>query len=30
MVVARTEAAARGDALVGTEHLLVGLLQQGE
>ena len=30
LVVARTEAAARGDALVGTEHLLVGLLQQGE
>src|SRR4051794_26056919 len=30
MVVARTEAAARGDALVGTEHLLIGLLQQGE
>ena len=30
IVVARTEAAARGDALVGTEHLLVGLLQQGE
>src|SRR3954467_10803349 len=30
MVVARTEAAARGDALVGTEHLLLGLLQQGE
>ena len=30
LVVARTEAAARGDALVGTEHLLLGLLQQGE
>jgi hypothetical protein len=30
MVVARTEAAARGDALVGTEHLLLGLVQQGE
>src|SRR3954447_1146719 len=30
IVVARTEAAARGDALVGTEHLLLGLLQQGE
>src|SRR3954454_19141233 len=30
VVVARTEAAARGDALVGTEHLLLGLLQQGE
>jgi hypothetical protein len=30
LVVARTEAAARGDALVGTEHLLIGLLQQGE
>ena len=30
LVIARTEAAARGDALVGTEHLLVGLLQQGE
>ena len=30
LVVARTEAASRGDALVGTEHLLLGLLQQGE
>lgn len=30
VVVARTEAAARGDALVGTEHLLLGLVQQGE
>lgn len=30
IVIARTEAAARGDALVGTEHLLLGLLQQGE
>jgi hypothetical protein len=30
LVVARTEAAARGDALVGTEHLLLGLLQQGD
>jgi ClpA/ClpB-like protein len=30
IVVARTEAAARGDALVGTEHLLLGLLQQGD
>lgn len=30
IVVARTEAAARGDALVGTEHLLLGVLQQGE
>src|SRR5215208_3029067 len=30
IVVARTEAAARGDALMGTEHLLLGLLQQGE
>lgn len=30
IVLARTEAAARGDALVGTEHLLLGLLQQGE
>lgn len=30
IAVARTEAAARGDVLVGTEHLLVGLLQQGE
>jgi hypothetical protein len=30
LVVARTEAAARGDALVGTEHLLLGVLQQGE
>lgn len=30
LVIARTEAAARGDALVGTEHLLLGLFQQGE
>jgi hypothetical protein len=30
LVLARTEAAARGDALVGTEHLLLGLLQEGE
>jgi hypothetical protein len=30
IVVARTEAAARGDVLVGTEHLLLGLLQPGE
>src|SRR3954466_1275529 len=30
LVLARTEAAARGDALVGTEHLLLALLQQGE
>jgi Clp amino terminal domain, pathogenicity island component len=30
LVLARTEASARGDALVGTEHLLMALLQQGE
>lgn len=30
IMIARTEAAARGDALVGTEHLLAGLLQQGD
>lgn len=30
IVVARTEAAARGDALVGTEHLLLGLFQLGD
>jgi Clp amino terminal domain, pathogenicity island component len=30
LLIARTEAAARGDALVGTEHLLLGLLQQGD
>lgn len=30
LVLARTEASARGDVLVGTEHLLLGLLQQGE
>lgn len=30
MVLARTEAAARGDVLVGTEHLLIGLFQAGE
>lgn len=30
LVIARTEASARGDALVGTEHLLLALLQQGE
>jgi hypothetical protein len=30
LVLARTEASARGDALAGTEHLLLGLLQQGE
>lgn len=30
VVIGRTEAAARRDALVGTEHLLTGLLQQGE
>src|SRR3954469_24744378 len=30
LVLARTEASARGDALVGTEHLLLALLQQGE
>lgn len=29
-VLARTEAAAHGDALVGTEHLLAGLLLQAE
>ena len=30
VLLARTEASARGDALTGTEHLLLGLLQQGE
>ena len=30
ILIARTEAAGRGDALVGTEHLLLGLLQAGE
>jgi hypothetical protein len=30
LMLARTEAAARGDVLVGTEHLLLGLLQQGD
>jgi hypothetical protein len=30
LVLARTEASARGDVLVGTEHLLLALLQQGE
>jgi hypothetical protein len=30
LTLARTEAAARGDVLVGTEHVLLGLLQQGE
>jgi len=30
LMLARTEAAARGDMLVGTEHLLLGLFQQGE
>jgi hypothetical protein len=30
LMLARTEAAGRGDALVGTEHLLLGLLQQGD
>jgi hypothetical protein len=30
LLLARTEAAARGDMLVGTEHLVVGLFQQGE
>ena len=30
ILIARTEAAARGDALVGSEHLLLGLLQLGE
>lgn len=28
--MARSEAAARGDDVVGTQHLLLGLLQQGE
>jgi hypothetical protein len=28
--MARREAAARGDEVVGTEHLLLGMLQQGE
>jgi hypothetical protein len=28
--MARREAAGRGDSVVGTEHLLIGLLQQGE
>src|SRR4051794_41109817 len=28
--MARREAAGRGDAVVGTEHLLLGMLQQGE
>jgi Clp amino terminal domain, pathogenicity island component len=30
LLLARTEAASRGDMLVGTEHLLTGLFQQGE
>src|SRR4051812_24613830 len=30
LVLARTGASARGDALGGTEHLLMALLQQGE
>src|SRR5436190_14001880 len=30
VMLARSEAAGRGDVLVGTEHLLLGLLQQGE
>jgi hypothetical protein len=30
LMLARAEAAARGDMLVGTEHLLLGLFQQGE
>jgi hypothetical protein len=30
LLLARTEAAARGDMLVGTEHLLMGVFQQGE
>jgi hypothetical protein len=30
ITIARTEAATRGDVLVGTEHLLLGVLQQGE
>jgi hypothetical protein len=30
LLLARTEASARGDMLTGTEHLLVGLFQQGE
>src|SRR4051812_859782 len=28
--MARREAAGRGDRVVGTEHLLLGMLQQGE
>src|SRR5947209_15108169 len=30
LTLARIEASARGDVLVGTEHLLVGLFEQGE
>ena len=30
LMFARSEAAARGDALVGTEHLLIGVLAAGE
>jgi hypothetical protein len=30
LLLARSEAAARGDMLVGTEHLLLGIFQQGE
>src|SRR4051794_16835220 len=30
LMLARSEAAARGDVLVGTEHLMLGVLQQGE
>jgi hypothetical protein len=30
VVMARSEAAARGDTVVGTEHLLLGMIQQGE
>jgi hypothetical protein len=30
LLLARTEASARGDMLVGTEHLVLGLFQQGE
>jgi hypothetical protein len=30
VLIGRSEAAARGDVLAGTEHVLAGLLQQGE
>jgi Sec-independent protein translocase protein TatA len=30
LVIARSEAAARGDVMSGTEHLLLGLLQHGD